>query len=189
MNRILDLERLGQAVGLHYLEPLGGQGDDLAGRVRADFETVRREVATFRRVVSWHNPSERLLSLRGQSTVGGLVNAYSTAFTTESLYLSDSNLRHNVEALEGALVNAPTRHVQLLLHPINWVVGGGSVLDVLAGAWRYVMRNGEQGMRSNRVYAAAFPQGMADTIIDRFVREWRDAAGDAPSLTSTGTEA
>ena len=189
VNRIRELERLGQEVALHYLEPPGAQSDDLAGRVREDFETVRREVPTLGRVVSWHNPSERLLSLRGEGMVGGLVNAYSTAFTTESLYLSDSNLRHSVEVLEAAFANAPTRDVQLLLHPINWVVGGCSVADVLAGAWRYVMRDREHGMRSNRVYAAAFPEGVPDTIIDGFVREWRAAVVDAPGLTSTGTVA
>ena len=189
VERIRDLERLGQEVALHYLEPPGARNDDLAGRVRGDFETVCREVPTLRRVVSWHNPSERLLRLRGEGTVGGLVNAYSTAFTTESLYLSDSNLRHSVEALEAALANAPTRHAQLLLHPINWVVGGCSVVDVLAGAWRHVIRDREHGMRSNRVYAAAFPEGVPGTIIDGFAREWRAAALDAPGLTSTGTVA
>lgn len=189
IERIRDLERLGQEVALHYLEPPGGQNDDLPGRVRSDFETVCREVPTLWRVVSWHNPSERLLSLRGENTVGGLVNAYSTALTTDSLYLSDSNLRHSVEALEAALANAPTRHAQLLLHPINWVVGGRSVVDVLAGAWRHVIRDREHGMRSNRVYAAAFPQGFPDTLTDSFVQDWRAAALDAPGLTSTGTVA
>ncbi len=189
MDRIRDLERLGQEVALHYLEPPGAPSDDLAGRVREDFETVRRAMPALRPVVSWHNPSERLLSLRGEGTVGGLVNAYSATFTTESLYLSDSNLRHSVEALEAALANAPTRHAQLLLHPINWVVGGCRVVDVLAGAWRYVIRDREHGMRSNRVYAAAFPEGVPDTIIDGFIRDWRVAALDAPGLTSTGTVA
>jgi hypothetical protein len=189
VDRIRTLERLGQEVALHYLEPPGAQSDDFAGRIRKDFETVRREVPTLRRVVSWHNPSERLLSFRGEGTVGGLVNAYSSAFTTESLYLSDSNLRHSVEAFEAAIANAPTRHAQLLLHPINWVVGGCNVVDVLAGAWRYVMRDREQGMLSNRVYAAAFPEGVPETIIDGFVRDWRAAAVDAPGLTSTGTVA
>ena len=187
VERIRDLGRLGQEVALHYLEPPGAQNDDLARRVSEDFETVCREVPTLRRVVSWHNPSERLLSLRGEGTVGGLVNVYSTAFTTESLYLSDSNLRHTGEALEAALADAPTRHVQLLLHPINWVVGGSSVVDVLAGAWRYVIREREHGMRSNRVYATAFPEGVPDTIIDGFVRNWRVAALVAPGLTSMGT--
>jgi hypothetical protein len=189
MDRIRDLERLGQEVALHYLAPPGAQNDDLAERVREDFETIRRDVPSLQRVVSWHNPSEGLLSFRGEGTVGGLVNAYSAAFTTESLYLSDSNLRHSVEALEAALANARTPHAQLLLHPINWVVGGRRVVDVLAGAWRYVIRDREHGMRSNRVYAAVFPEGVPDTIIDGFVREWRAAAVDAPGLTSMGTVA
>src|SRR5689334_22330102 len=38
VERMRDLERLGQEVALHYLEPPGARSDDLAVRVREDFE-------------------------------------------------------------------------------------------------------------------------------------------------------
>jgi hypothetical protein len=90
-------------------------------------------------------------------------------------YCSDSNLRNSCQDFHRIL-HAGHPAMQLLFHPINWVVGGESMLEVFSCAWPYVLREREQEFLTNRVYQATFPRGMPQAMLTAFSQEWLQAA-------------
>jgi hypothetical protein len=187
LAQVRRLRSLGQLVALHYargLEPL--EGPRLARAVTTDFELVRSSLPDLQPVFSWHNPTPEMIRHGLGLVVPGLVNAYGPRFLDGARYYSDSNLRYSVSELLDLFVPGPGPSLHLLLHPINWVIGGTSVTDILAGAWKRVLREREEGMRSNRVYAETFPAGMPKTLIDGFASEWLREATSVPSPSATG---
>jgi hypothetical protein len=180
LSALEKIAALGQNLGLHGSVPPALPDDNaVESRIRADFECVRYNCAVVSAVCSWHNPTAEVLErYLGRSTVGGLVNVYSESFVREIPYYSDSNMRHSVEDFMRLVGDDGAPCMQLLLHPLNWVAGGQSMRDVFSGTWPYVIREREVDMRENRFYACALPDGMPDSVVRGFVKEWRRSTGD-----------
>jgi hypothetical protein len=167
--RLNELVSLGQHLGLHV--PAG-----LEANLTSDFKYLAAQVP-LDPVFSWHNPTPELLrNYRDRETVEGLTNVYSSRFLDEALYRSDSNFGKTYQELVEAFAEGrPTVH--LLLHPINWVAGGASMIEVFEHAWPFLIRESELEARTNRVYAESLPHGMPDTVLAEFSRRWRESAG------------
>lgn len=167
LDRLTELVALGQRLGVHVA---GGEEN-----VRDDFALLASSYR-MEEVFSWHNPTPELLEKhRGHETVHGLINAYSGRFLDDALYISDSNFGRTYEQLAAAF-NGHRDAVQLLIHPINWVAGGDSMVEVFQHAWPYLIRECELEARMNRVYAEHFPDGMPESLLVEFSRRWREAA-------------
>ncbi len=169
IERMSELTSLGQRLGLH--EP-ATQEVDLA----ADFAYFSSQ-AQLDPVFSWHNPTPQIIEKhRDRDSIDGLVNVYSKKFLDGALYRSDSNFGKTYEQLVEAF-DGTRDAIHLLVHPINWVAGGGTMVEVFEHAWPYLMRECEAEARTNRVYGEHFPGGMPDALLTDFSRRWREAAG------------
>ncbi|MEA2657319.1 MAG: hypothetical protein QOI23_2684 [Chloroflexota bacterium] len=167
--RLTELVSLGQHLGLHVP---GG----LEANLSSDFKYLASQIP-LDPVFSWHNPTPELLrNYRDRETVEGLTNVYASRFLDEALYRSDSNFGKTYEELAAAF-GAGRSTVHLLLHPINWVAGGTSMIEVFEHAWPYLIRESELEARTNRVYAESLPDGMPDTLLAEFSRRWRETVG------------
>jgi hypothetical protein len=168
VERIEELVSLGQRLGLH-----AARGDDNIAR---DFEYLSGQFP-LEPVFSWHNPNEAMLEKhREREVIAGLTNVYSSRFLDEALYCSDSNFGRSYEQLAAAF-DGTKAAVHLLIHPINWVAGGDSMLEVFEHAWPFLIREAELEARTNRVYSSALPDGIPDSMLAEFSRRWREAAG------------
>lgn len=167
-ERLAEIAALGQRLGVH----VAGGADDIA----ADFDCLA-SVVPVEEVFCWHNPTPALVDeYRDNAVVAGLTNVYSKRFLDDALYRSDSNFDRSFEQLVAAF-HGDAQVVHLLIHPINWVAGGDSMLEVFEHAWPYLIRESELEARTNRVYAASLPDGMPDALLADFARRWRQAAG------------
>ena len=168
LARLAELLHLGQRLGLHVA---GGEED-----IPVDFMQLKSAFPV-EDVFSWHNPKPEVLErYREHDIVNGLVNAYSKRFLDDALYVSDSNFGRTYEQLLSAF-DGRRGTVHLLLHPINWVAGGDTMVEVFEHAWPYLIREAELEGRTNRVYSEHFPDGMPDSLLTEFARRWRQAAG------------
>jgi hypothetical protein len=169
LKRVHELVSLRQRLGLH----VAGETTD---QIAADFEYLSSQIP-LDPVFSWHNPAPVVLErYRDHEVVEGLTNVYSTRFLDDAFYCSDSNFGRTYEEMSEA-VSGKRPTVHLLLHPINWVAGGESMLEVFEHAWPYLIRECELEARTNRVYAESLPGGMPDSLLTEFSRRWREAAG------------
>ena len=165
--RLLRLRALGQEVALHYVvDPHAAPTPEAVSR---EFELLRTIVPDGAPVFSWHQPSQDLLE-RDDFGAAGLVNVYSRRFFREMSYLSDSTHRVSVEALQGELAQVTGSALQLLLHPVNWIAGGSSGVEILIRGWTRVLRDHERTLLANRTYLDCFPRGMPPEILDSLER-------------------
>jgi hypothetical protein len=161
VGRLERLRALGQQVGLHFVIDPGSTPTPEA--VRQEFELLRKLVADAAPTFSWHQPTAPLLE---DFEVLGLVNAYGPRFFREMPYLSDSTHRASVEELQTELGGIDGSALQLLLHPVNWIAGGSSGVEILIRGWIRVLRDHERTLLANRTYAERFPNGMPAGILD-----------------------
>jgi RimJ/RimL family protein N-acetyltransferase len=170
---------LGQRVAFHYAAPpvLPASNEELAALIRADFEVVRRDLPELDPAFAWHNPTPELITRGLRLNVPGLVNLYSEAYVKTIPYYSDSNMRHSVADFEAILSRNGHAALHLLFHPLNWVAGGRTMLEVLGRTWTYIVREREQEVGLNRAYAEAFPHGMPETVLQGFAEQWGRACG------------
>src|SRR5439155_10884171 len=178
LETVRRLLALRQRLAFHYTAPpvLPASDEELTALIRADFEVVRRDLPEIEPAFSWHNPTEELIARGLHLKVPGLVNLYSENFIKAIPYYSDSNLRHSVADFEAILSRNGHSTVHLLLHPLNWVAGGRTMLEVLGRTWTYIIREREEEMRSNRHYAERLPEGMPDCVLEGFSDQWLQAA-------------
>lgn len=168
LGRLLRLRALGQHVALHYV--LDPQSAPKPEGVSRDFELLRTLVPDATPAFSWHQPPAALLEA-GDFEVTGLVNAYGRRLFREMPYLSDSTHRVSVDALQADLGKVDGAALQLLLHPVNWIAGGSSGVEILIRGWVRVLRDHERTLRANRTYVERFPQGMPADALESLERE------------------
>jgi ribosomal protein L30/L7E len=161
--RLLRLRALGQEVALHYvIDPDAGPTPEALGR---EFELLRKLVPDAVRAFSWHQPTQAALQTTDLEGAG-LVNAYSERFFRQMTYLSDSTHRASVEVLRAELGAVNGTELQLLLHPVNWIAGGSSGVEILVRGWVRVLRDHERTLLQNRTYTELFPEGMPTAVLD-----------------------
>ena len=134
----------GHAAELHY-----DQGyDEVQGFSIAETEaSIKREIIflqeTFNRKihsVSFHQPSQKVLN--NKIKCYGRVNTYDKEILKDFYYISDSNRKFepfnciniNEENLNERIYNSLAsyfpKNIQLLIHPIWWVIEGGTTQEV-----------------------------------------------------------
>jgi len=119
----------GQRIGLHYTH----EGPSLdAGRLGEEFAALSRLAPTAERIVAWHNPPEGDLSaLNAAAGEAGFVSTYGEAFFRPDRYVSDSNCKKTPKEILDFAADADAPVVQVLLHPLNWVLGGDTMDQVI----------------------------------------------------------
>jgi hypothetical protein len=167
-RRLQRLRALGQEVALHHV--LDQQSPPRPEDVSRDFELLRSLVPEATPAFSWHQPPAALLEA-GDFEVAGLVNAYGRRFFREMPYLSDSTHRVSVDALQADVGKVDGPALQLLLHPVNWIAGGSSGVEILVRGWVRVLRDHERTLQANRTYVEAFPEGTPPEALDALQRE------------------
>ena len=129
----------------------------------------KREMPFLSPVFSWHNPKPEILeSAASQEQVAGLINAYSVRFTRDVIYCADSNMRHPTEKFLELVSTRQESALQLLFHPLIWVIGGRRMAAVLAQAWPSLIREQEHELRGNNRYHELFPAGMPQSVLTEF---------------------
>lgn len=178
IDEVRKLRDCGQHVALHYAAPprLPASDGELAKLILSDFEMLRSSLPDLLPAFAWHNPTAELIE-RGQALeVPGLVNLYGARFVKDMAYVTDSNMRHSVAEFSDLLTDGRYAQLHLLCHPLIWVAGGRTMLEVFSNAWPHIIREREEEIKTNRAYAHALPDGMPMHILGAFARQWLDAA-------------
>jgi hypothetical protein len=160
----------GQWLGLHFACDTASTVSDseLAAAIRLDFDLLNTHVEGIDPVFSWHNPTATVIDRGLVLTAPGLVNTYSKALFRDIRYASDSVMRRTPDELESTVRNESPATLQLLLHPLYWVIGGTDPVDVLARCWSHIIREREPEMQTNGAWAAANPGGIPEQALADF---------------------
>lgn len=145
-----DIVAAGQHVGLHYW---ARQGDTTAERIEEEFDVLCRAAGTPQRVVAWHNPQGDPASLNAAATAAGFVSAYDEPYVGPDRYVSDSNCARDGDAIAAFVRASDQPTVQVLLHPIIWVLGGQEMGDVLRSVAREKLEQLMACFGQNRVWS------------------------------------
>lgn len=182
IDAVRRLRECGQHVALHYAAPprLPASDGELAKLILSDFEVLRGSVPDLLPAFAWHNPTPELIERGKALEVPGLVNLYGGRFVNDMVYVTDSNMRHSVAEFSDLLTSGRHAQLHLLFHPLIWVAGGRTMLEVFSNAWRHIIQEREEEIRMNRAYANALPDGMPVHILEAFARQWLDAASRGP---------
>jgi len=170
LRRVREIHNLGQHLGFHYYLPptIPTSEDEFAALVLGDFNIVKSHVPEIEPVFAWHNTRQDLLMRGLNFKVPGLVNVHNSYFIKEIPYYSDSNMRHSVDKFGEVIRQKDQKVLHLLFHPLNWIAGGHNMVEVWAGTWKYIIREQEQEMCLNPIYAEHFPSGMPADILELF---------------------
>ncbi len=170
MRRVGEICNLGQHLGFHYYLPptIPTREDELAALVLGDFNIVKSHVPEIEPVFAWHNTRQDLMTRGLNFKVSGLVNVLNSYFIKEIPYYSDTNMRHSVDQFAEFIRRKDHKVLHLLFHPLNWIAGGRNMIEVWAGTWKFIIREHEQEMCLNPVYAKHFPSGMPAEILEFF---------------------
>ena len=172
---VRQIHELGQHLALHAATR-GLAPDQIEATLRADFAFVKRNYSMLAPVFSWHNPTADLLRQFSAEQVAHLTNVYSARFIKDIAYFSDSNMRHSADDFLDFIRSGQYSTLQLLFHPLNWVVGGSSMREVLAGTWPYIIREREYELRLNLFYHDRMPEGLPAALLQHFAAQWYQAA-------------
>jgi hypothetical protein len=168
-ERLAELLTLGQRIAFHWAAPheVPADHDALANHVRAEFELASRIIPELDPVFAVHSPDGKLMRRCVELDCPPLVNANGNLFSRRMPYYADSNLRYSVETWR-ALIRRGEPSLHVLLHPVNWIAGGGDMFEVLRNTWPYLISEMEEEMRLNRAWAAAFVDGMPERVRTEF---------------------
>ena len=145
----------GQSIGLHY-HHLGGELD--VQQLKREYEILRTISPTAERVIAWHNPRGALEPLVAAARVAGFLSAYAEEFYGADKYISDSNCERLPEEILEFATKTTSPLVQVLLHPVNWVMGGKSMRDVLVRAFKVKFDQLIEGFETNRIWKSGLGQ-------------------------------
>lgn len=135
-----EIHSLNQHLALHYALPPelpeGARG--LADSIRADFALAQSFLPEMQPVFSWHDPTPEVIARGLGLEVEGYVNTYHARLFKEVRYYSDSNRRYTVAEFEK-FIEAGEPALQLLFHPLFWVVGGADLSEAWARVWKHII--------------------------------------------------
>lgn len=133
LQAISTIVESGQDVGLHF----HNRGSVLdVKRLLLEHNLLKLLIPNISRAVAWHNPEGDLAALNSAATDLGLASAYGAPFFVPEHYVSDSNLRNNPQEIATFVQSSDAPLVQVLLHPLNWVIGGKKMSDILLRSFK-----------------------------------------------------
>jgi hypothetical protein len=117
-----EIASLGHAIGLHFDPQSYGGREDLDALLQMERRVLETTLAVPIEAFSWHNTfgGNWIESVAG-SSVGGMVNAYSSEIRSRFSYVSDSHGIWRFRRLYDVLADASEPHLQVLTHPEWWV--------------------------------------------------------------------
>lgn len=118
---ILQIQRLGHEVGLHYDSMFFDTSDEdtLVANLKSDAELIETLLGWKPKVFSFHNPTPFLLTCEAER-YAGMVNCYSKRLKTKAGYCSDSNGYWRHRRLLDVINSHKSRGLQVLTHPAWW---------------------------------------------------------------------
>ncbi|MBD0370363.1 MAG: hypothetical protein ICV60_05970 [Pyrinomonadaceae bacterium] len=131
------IHALGQHLALHYALPpeIPASDEEFADLIRAEFALACEFLPEMQPAFSWHDPTPEVLERGLKLEIPGYVNMYHERFFKEIPYFSDSCMRHTVAEFEK-IIEANHPAMQLLFHPLFWVVGGADFAEGWALVWQ-----------------------------------------------------
>lgn len=155
VSQLLELD---QRVGFHHWT-IGESREAFASDVRRDYDLAHSLIPELEPVFAIHTPTPSVQRLCLEAEVDGLVNASSAPFMRAMPYYSDSNLRHSFDSWL-AIVRRAESPLHVLLHPLNWVARGATVVENLAAALAAAAAEVEQEIRLNGIWRRTLPDGL-----------------------------
>ena len=161
------IERLGHTIGVHCaLPPSKPETErDLVTLVREDVELARLAFPAIAPLFAWHTVPAAFFERWAGLTVPGLVNAYDARFFSRITFMSDSNARRSPGEIQDVFRRSAHRKVQLLIHPVIWMCGGATMMEVLSNAWKYFVREIEVELNVNDTYRDQLPDGIPEETL------------------------
>ena len=156
---LAELRGLGQHLALHWDAPQEASDLPLETHILVDFARANASVADLSPAFSIHAPPPSMHAIVETLHVPGLTNMSSARFTQDLEYRSDSNLRYSIDEWRVVLHDS-TRPLHLLFHPLNWVIGGTSMQEILAATAARLLQDGEVEFQRNSTWARAIPDGL-----------------------------
>lgn len=166
LQALEEIVRNGQRLALHLTCP---EGDLSAAEL---YQFTLRDVLTcesqtgfaFERIVAWHNPQAEHIEKDLRALGEELWSAYSPPFFRKGHYFSDSNLRNKPGDLLRIFDDSKHSSIQLLLHPLYWVLAGRSIEDALAKTMVEVVKEREEEFKHNPYWADLEPGALMDFL-------------------------
>jgi hypothetical protein len=117
-----EIAALGHPIGLHFDAQFYGDGQDLETLLQMERRMLQTTLALPIDAFSWHNPFRGdWIESASAASIGGMVNAYSSAIRERFSYVSDSHGVWRFRRLHDVLAKAEESHLQVLTHPEWWV--------------------------------------------------------------------
>lgn len=150
-----------QKIGLHYHHV--GSSLDL-NRLQLEFDVLRRVVQDAEPVVAWHNPEGDLRLINQAVEQAGFISVYSDDFFGLGNYVSDSNCSRTPDEIVKFVKESEALAVQVLLHPVNWVIGGYAIEQVLVRSFRRKLDQLLVCFQENRVWAGELGEKVGQQV-------------------------
>jgi hypothetical protein len=162
-----EIERYGHSIALHCAVPpeVREQEEELVRLVQNEFGLGRVVFPQMLPLFAWHTVASSFFARWRGLSVPGLINAYDDRYFSQITFISDSNARRSAEELQDIFFRTRHRKVQLLLHPVIWMCGGATMMEVFSNAWKYFVREIEVELRTNATYQRLMPHGMPDAAV------------------------
>lgn len=117
-----DIAALGHAIGLHFDAQFHGEGGEFEVLLQMERRLLETTLAVPIDAFSWHNPSQgNWIESADAASIGGMVNAYSSAIRSRFSYVSDSHGVWRFRRLHDVLAGASEPHLHVLTHPEWWM--------------------------------------------------------------------
>ena len=141
----------GQKLAVHHRYPVGGcRPDELLASVTRDLQICQQETGcSFENVIAWHNPAAELVGAQNPFAGSDLLSSYAPPFFEAGQYFSDSNLRNMPADFLRILGDNSDTFLQLLFHPLYWILGASEVEPALKATMEQVITEAERGFLEN----------------------------------------
>lgn len=117
-----EIASLGHAIGLHFDAQFYGDHAEIEAMLQMERHLLETTLGVPIDVFSWHNTFRgNWIESVAASSVGGMVNAYSSEIRNRFSYISDSHGVWRFRRLHDVLADANESHLHVLTHPEWWM--------------------------------------------------------------------
>jgi len=168
---VQEIHAMGFPIGLHYAPPphMGDDQEKQRQQLLRDFSLMRSEFPHAYPAFSWHVPPPLALHEGQFKAPDGLADMYSERFFYKAKYVSDSSLRNSYEYLIQIFLSGENRKVQLVLHPVCWLVSRPmvSTAELVGEIVRSLISDGQFDLQEKTDYLKTFPLGLPSKVLDQ----------------------